>query len=432
MVGSSARPYGSFMAQETAHALVAHVIRRLTFSPTPDLIERFANGAATPEAAAKAAVEWALEAAPLPLNPATLPADGWDPALRGWVDNMRNPDAGLHEKMTFFWHGYFATSSEKVGNQSILHSQQGLFRKHALGNFGTLLREITTDPGMLLYLDGAGSNVQAPNENYAREVMELFTLGRGNYTEADVKAGALALAGWQVEYESGKVTFDAAQALGGEIVFLGRRGRLNVDDVVATLLNHPKSAPFVASKIYAYIVGQPPSEDRAAELGDVFRSAKFEIKPLLQHITSSPDFLGSRMNRPRYPIEWFIATVGALGEPREGEDPDIGPWTLKELDQLPFNPPNVAGWPSGPKWLSASQQLARASYAWGQSWKMKPLDGTNLVAAVMKRCGIHECSDATKAALRDAATATAGSADALSVSRRLISAALLSPEFALA
>jgi uncharacterized protein (DUF1800 family) len=420
------------MAQESAHALVSHVIRRLTFCPTPELISRFANGAATPEAGAKAAIEWALGASALPINPATLPADGYDPALRGWVDNMRSPEAGVHEKMTWFWHGHFATSSEKVGSQPILHAQQDLFRKHALGNFGTLLREITTDPGMLLYLDGAGSTVEAPNENYSREVMELFTIGRGSFTEADVKAGALALAGWQVDYDRGTVSFDEKAALGGEVVFLGKQGRFNVDDVVKSILAHPNCAPFVASKIHTYIAGERPSKERAAELGNVFRDANYEVAPLLQNITGSAEFLGARMNRPRYAIEWFIATVGALGEPREGEDQDIGPWSLKELDQLPYLPPNVAGWSAGAKWLSASQQLARAAYAWGQSWKMQPLQGTNLVAAALKRCGIHECSEATKAALHDAAMATAGSADALSVSRRLITAALLSPEFALA
>lgn len=420
------------MAQDSAQTLVAHVLRRLTFSPNAAMIDRFANGASNPADAAKAAIDWAVAATPLPLNPATLPEEGWDPALRGWIDNMRSPGAGLHEKMTWFWHGHFATSSEKVGNQRLLHAQQGLLRKHATGSFSSLLREITTEPAMLLYLDGAGSSVEAPNENYARESMELFTIGRGSFTEADVKAGALALAGWQVDYESGKVTFDEAQALGGAIRFLGRQGRLGVDDFVATLLAHPNCAPFVASKIYAYIVGVPPPRERAIAIGDIFRSSKYEIAPLLAAIVSDPEFLSERLNRPRYPIEWFVAAVGALGEPREGEDADIGPWSLEQLDQLPYKPPNVAGWPAGPKWLSASQQLARAAYAWGNSWKMRPIEGKNMVGAALKRCGIFECSDTTKAALQDAALATAGSADALSVSRRLITAALLSPEFALA
>jgi uncharacterized protein (DUF1800 family) len=422
------------MAQETAHALVSHVIRRLTFSPTKDLVERFAKGAASPQAAAKSAIEWALAAPPKPLTPETLPEDGWDPSLRGWLGNMSSPESGLHEKMTWFWHSHFANSSEKVGNQNMLHAQQGLFRKHALGNFGKLLREISTDPAMLLYLDGSGSNVSAPNENYAREVMELFTLGRGSFSEDDVKSGALALAGWNVDYETGKVTFDVAAALGGEVLFLGRRGRLGVDEVVATLLAHPNCAPFVASKIYIYIAGAPPTKERAAELGKVFRSSNYEIAPLLADIVNNPEFLTQRLNRPRYPIEWFIAAYGALGTPRDDakDGGDIQPWNLQQLDQLPYKPPNVAGWPPGPKWLSPSQQLTRLAYAWGNSWWIRPIEGSDLVATVLQRCALHEVSEATRAALHDAALATAGSADALSVSRRLLTAALCSPEFSLA
>jgi uncharacterized protein (DUF1800 family) len=423
------------MAQETAHALVSHVIRRLTFSPTTDLVERFAKGSANPQAGAKAAIEWALSAPPKPLSPDKLPEDGAEPSLRGWLGNMTSPDSGLHEKMTWFWHSHFANSSDKVGNQNMLHAQQGLFRKHALGNFGTLLREVSTDPTMLLYLDGAGSNVSAPNENYAREVMELFTLGRGSFTEADVKAGALALAGWNVDYESGKVTFDNTAALGGEVVFLGRRGRLGVDDVVAALLAHPNCAPFVASKIHAYIAGAHPTKERAAELGKVFRSANYEIAPLLADIVNHPEFLTQRLNRPRYPIEWFISAFGALGTPRDDAKEnggDMQPWSLQQLDQLPYRPPNVAGWPAGPKWLSPSQQLTRLAYAWGNSWWIRPIEGSDLVVTVLQRCALHEVSNATRSALHDAALATAGSADALSVSRRLLTAALCSPEFSLA
>lgn len=419
------------MAQTSSQALVAHALRRLTFGPAPEQVERFAAGNADPTKAANAAIEWAFAAPAQPII--ALGEDQWDSALRGWISSMQSPEAGVHEKLTWFWHGHFATSSDKVGNMKILHAQQALLRKHALGNFGTLLREITTDPGMLLYLDGAGSSVEAPNENYAREVMELFTIGRGSYTEADVKAGALALAGWNVDYESGKVSFDESIALGGEVVYLGRRGRLGVDDVVSALLAHPNCAPFVASKLWTYFIGVPPSKDRAAEFGKVFRDGNYEIAPLVQMILRSPDFLNTRLSRPRFPVEWFLAANAAFGPPRDDvDDKDTNPWVLEQLDQLPYRPPNVAGWPISAKWLSASQQLARASYAWSYSWRMRPFEDRDLVSAALWRCSIHECSDETRRALEGAAMATAGSADALSVSRRLIAAALCSPEFALA
>ena len=183
------------MADPTAAALVAHVLRRLG-CPSDAQVASFADGATDPHAAASAAIDWALDAKPRPIAPDAVGDGGEDVTLKGWVDNMRSPDAGLHEKMTWFWHGLFATSSDKVGNLALMHAQQRLFRTHAVGNYATLLRAIVRDPAMLLYLDAAGSSVEAPNENLAREVTELFSLGRGAYTEADVKAGALALAGW--------------------------------------------------------------------------------------------------------------------------------------------------------------------------------------------------------------------------------------------
>ncbi len=420
------------MADPTAAALVAHVLRRLTFGPSEEQVTRFSTGASDPRAAAAAAVDWALAAKPRPIAPDTLGEDGADASLRGWVDNMRSPDAGVHEKMTWFWHGHFATSSEKVGNLALMHAQQRLFRTHAMGNFATMLHAIVRDAAMLLYLDAAGSSVEAPNENLARELMELFSLGRGNYTEADVKAGALALAGWDVDYDTGKVTRDPEASLGGEVVFLGRRGRLDATDMVDTILSRPACAVFVASRIHTYLVGVAPAKARAEQLGSVLRAAEYEIRPLVEAIVRHDDFIGTRMNRPRFAIEWFIAAVLALGPPREGAKEELDVWTLEDLDQLPYRPPNVAGWPPGAKWLGAGQQLTRSAYVWDASWRMRPIEGRDLVGAALRRASLHDVSPATRAALQDAAIATAGSADSLSVSRRLMAAALCSPEFALA
>jgi uncharacterized protein (DUF1800 family) len=283
----------------------------------------------------------------------------------------------------------------------------------------------------LLYLDGSGSVASAPNENYAREVMELFALGRGNYTENDVKAGAVALAGWHADYETGDVTFDETKASASVVEFLGRSGKLRVDDVVDALVSHSNCAPFIASKIFTYLVGVAPSKERTEHLGKILKSRKYQITPLLEEIVHDPNFLLARMNRPRYPIEWFVAAVDAIGQPRDNEESDIAPWTLEQLDQLPFKPPNVAGWPPGPKWLSASQQLARAAYVWASSSKMRPIEEKDPVAHVLRRCGIYECSDATRAVLRESSRAQPGES-AFTTSRRLMTVALLSPEFAMA
>ncbi len=231
------------------------------------------------------------------------------------------------------------------------------------------------------------------------------------------------------------MTWNAERGLGGEVVYLGRRGRIGVDDVVDILCDHPACAPFIASKIHRYLVGTTPEPGRLTALAQVFRTSGLQIGVLVEDILRDPSFISARMNRPRYAIEWFTAALHALGPFREGEDPDVHPWVLEELDQLPYRPPNVAGWPPGVRWLAPSQQLARAAYMWSISWRMRPIEparGTDLVTATMRRCGLHEVSPATRSTLQQAALATAGAADALSVSRRLITTAVCSPEFALA
>lgn len=416
-------------------ALVAHVLRRLAIAPDPGRVARFVQGASSPQAAANAAIEWALAAPARSILPAQAQPDKWDAALIGWTDNLRSPDAGLHERMTWFWHGHFATSSDKIGNQLMLHAQQQLLRTHAMGNFATLVRAIATDPAMMFYLDMAGSTIEAPNENFARELMELYTIGPGKYTEADVKAGALALAGFEVDYNTGKTTKKAERSLGGEVVFLGRRGRLGVDEVVATVLAHEATAPFVASKLHHHLVGVRPTADRAAALGAVFRSANYEIRPLVEAIVRSEDFLNARLNRPRFPIEWWVAAVNAMQPFRADQETNVNPWILNDLGQLPHRPPNAAGWPISTRWLASDQFVTRAAYARSLSWRMQPIvapPGGDLVGGALARCCLYEVSGRTMNVLRESALAVAGNADELTISRRLITAVLLAPEFSLA
>jgi uncharacterized protein (DUF1800 family) len=419
----------------TSEALVAHVLRRCAIAPDPERVARFTNGASNPRAAANAALDWALGTPGQNILPAQPNKDKWDAALLGWTDNLRSKGAGMHERMTWFWHNHFATSSDKVGNQNMLHAQQQILRTHAMGNFGSLVRQMVTDPAMMLYLDLAGSTIEAPNENFARELMELHTMGAGTYTEADVKAGALALAGYEVDYETSQVKKNAERSLGGDVVFLGKRGRLNVDDVVNAVLDHEATAPHIAAKLYTHLVGVAPAKDRTAKLADVFRSSKYEIRPLVEEIVRSDDFLNARLNRPRLAIEWWVGALHAITPFRADQEKDVNPWILNDLGQLPHRPPNATGWPSGAKWLSADQFVTRASYVRGLSWRMQPIvapPGKDLVAGALERCSLHEVSGRTRNVLQNAALAVAGNADELTISRRLISAALLSPEFALA
>jgi uncharacterized protein (DUF1800 family) len=419
----------------SAEALVAHVLRRCAIAPDQGRVARFVQGVSDPKAAATAALDWALSVAPRPILPAQQSRDGWEDSLNGWTDNLRSSDAGLHERMTWFWHGYFATGSDKIGNLNMLHTQQQLLRTHALGNFGSLLRQMVTDPAMMFYLDLPGSSVEAPNENFARELMELFTIGPGVYTEDDVKAGALALAGYDVDYETAKVSKKAERSLGGEVVFLGQRGRFGVDEIVQILLAHEACAPSVAAKVYHHLVGVLPTAERRAQLGTVLRGANYEIRPLVENILRADDFLLARLTRPKFPIEWWVGALHALTPFRASEDQRVNPWVLSSLNQMPHRPPNVAGWPISTRWMSSDQQITRASYVRSVSWRMQPIvasPGSDLVTATLARCSLYEVSTRTRNVLNQAALATAGNADELTISRRLIAAALLSPEFALA
>ncbi len=422
------------MSAPTPRAIVAHVLRRCALAPHAELVAQLADRSPDSAAAATNAVDWALAAAPLPILPKNVTRDDWDPALRGWTDNLRSRNAGLHERMTWFWHGHFATSSEKVGQIPMLHTQQALFRRNALGNFATMLREIARDPAMMLFLDLAGSSIDAPNENFARELMELFTVGPGSYTESDVKAAALAMAGWNVDYETAKVTRSDA-VLGGEVTFLGRRGLLSLDQVLDGVLEHLATAGHVVSKIWAHLVGTTPPPDEISALATAFRSSGYEIRPTVEAIVRHEAFVTSRLTRPKFPIEWWVGALHAIGPFRDGEDGDVYPWMLGQLGQLPHRPPNVAGWPISPRWVSADQQVTRAAYVRSVSWRMRPITtaaGGDLVAATLERCCLHEITDHTREVLRDAAVAVAGSADEQTISRRLIATALCSPEFALA
>ncbi len=419
----------------SAAALVAHVLRRCAIAPTPATVSRFASSAPDPRSAANAALDWVLSAAPRPIQPPQINRDGWEANLVGWTTNLRSADAGLHERMTWFWHGHFPVGGGKVGNLPMMHANQQLLRTHAMGNFSTLLHQLLNDPATLIMLDLAGSSVAAPNENFARELMELFTTGPGVYTEDDVKAAALALAGIEVDYDTAKITRNPERALGGEVVFLGRRGRLSPEDVIDTVLAHEATAPFVAGKIHHHLAGVQPSPEIRADLANIFRTSGWEIKPVVERIVRSEAFLESRLNRPKFPIEWWVGALGSLLPYRSGESTDVNTWFLHDLNQMPNDPPNVAGWPISNRWLSSDQQLARASYVRSTSWRCAPLvvpAGGDLVSATLARCSLYEVSDRTLNVLRNAAIAVAGQADELTISRRLITAALCSPEFALA
>jgi uncharacterized protein (DUF1800 family) len=394
-------------------ALIAHLLRRVSFGPLPGQVE------ALEPHGYDAAVETVLSAPPLPAFPP--PAAGDDLAT-AWLRWMRRPDAGLHEKLTWFWHGHFTSSVDAVDPPSLLYRQHLVLRRHALGDFRQLVRDITTDAAMLQYLNGDGSTGDAPNENYARELMELFTLGRGNYTQSDVRAAARALSGWSVS-TSGAVSFDPEKSYSGELTFLGVTGTLRVDDVCRIVCNHHACAPFVVGELYRFLVGVEASPSRRASLAATFLGGGMQIAPLVAEILRSQDFRDSVHARPRFPVEWATAAQAALGQDTTG---DLAP----ALGQTPFAPPNVAGWPPGDRWLSGGASLARAQAAIAAEPVPAIVNAADPVAAALRHCGLVSVSPETEAAIRRA-TAWFGD-DRAAVARIALGLALLSPEFALA
>jgi uncharacterized protein (DUF1800 family) len=399
-------------------AAIAHLLRRATFGPAPGQVEALNAGGVA------AALDQVLAAAPPPLPPPPN-LEGWDPPI-WWMLRMADPAVGLAEKMTWFWHSHLCTSVDKVGSWAMMWNQHMLLRNNALGNFRTLLQQITIDPAMLIYLDGDPSVVTAPNENYSREVMELFALGPGNYTETDVRNGAKALAGWDVNWETGVATFFPQYALTTTVPFLDKNVK-RYDEVVDAVCDHAACAPFIAGKLHKFFHGVDPSPARRAELATVFRNANLEIRPLVEAILRDPMFFdpSMRLNRAKLPVEWVVHAFAAAGyEPNGGWQASVA----DNLGQLPFYPPSVAGWPGGTRWLAAANALVRADMSrWGLLDQIT--NAPDMVAAALARCSVYEVSAATRAALTQVATS---SLPKWQKSRLLLGLTLCSPEHALA
>jgi len=277
-----------------------------------------------------------------------------------WLGEMLATPSPVTEKMTLFWHNHFATSQQKVRSPQLMYRQNVLLRREALGNFGTLLHAVAKDPAMLVYLDNAGSRKLAPNENFAREVMELFTLGEGHgYSERDIKEAARAFTGWSLDRESLEFTFRRAFHDAGEKHILGRSGRFDGDQVLDLLLEREETARFVTTKLWKEFVSPSPDEHEVARLAALFRDARYEVKPLLRAMLVSEAFWSrdSRAALIKSPVELVVGTLRTF---------EIHPATLRPavvavalLGQNPMSPPNVKGWAGGQAWINSSTLLAR-------------------------------------------------------------------------
>jgi uncharacterized protein (DUF1800 family) len=277
-----------------------------------------------------------------------------------WANRMLTTSRPLEEKLTLFWHGHFATGDAKVRDYRMMFAQNQMLRANASGGLRELLVGILKDPAMLVYLDN-GENVKShPNENFGRELLELFTMGVGNYSERDVREAARSFTGWTNDVLAFK--FDREQHDFGEKTFLGKTGPLNGEDVIDTILAQPVTAEYVSGKIYRNFVRDEVPPAVRAELGRSFRASGYQIKPLLKRIFLSKDFYSpaSTATQIKSPVVLVVSTYKKMGLRELPTIPDFGRLTAG-LGQALFDPPNVAGWAGGRTWITPATLLQRGN-----------------------------------------------------------------------
>ena len=284
--------------------------------------------------------------------------------LRGWwLQRMAKGPRPLQEKMVLFWHGHFATSVDKVREAYLMWRQNELFRRLATGNWLDMLIEVAQDPAMLIWLDQAQSRKEHPNENFAREVMELFALGEGHYAEKDITEGARALTGWSYDRLAQKFINRRFWHDSGEKVIFGKRGNFDGEDFLEMIVAQPQAARFITAKLWNFFTGQMPSEEIGAALADIFRKSNNTFKPVLRAMFLSEEFYSPSIvrNQVKSPVQWLVGSVRMLE--RELPPPMVCFSLTRNLGQDLFAPPNVKGWDGGLSWITTNNLLARYNEA---------------------------------------------------------------------
>lgn len=379
-LSSALSPYAGSWDERAA----AHLLRRAGFGGSPEEIARYAR--LSPRAAVDALIAFpSATVAPPSFSQADSvvaePDAGASPLVamrrarmrinrrnagvlqRWWLERMIATPAPLQEKMTLFWHGHFTTAVIPKGvTPELMLAQNELFRRSALGNIRELTWSVTRDPAMLLYLDNARNVAGHANENYARELMELFTLGIGHYTERDVREGARALTGWRVRRQFGDATFAPRLHDDGSKTFLGRTGNLDARAVVETIFTQSACAPFFARKLLRTFVYDDPEPELVASLGALLKKNDYELRPTLSVLLRSNVFHSPRAYRAlvKSPVEFVVGAQRMLGVAQVGM-PTMR--ALRAMGQTLLYPPNVKGWDGGVAWINSQTMLARENFA---------------------------------------------------------------------
>ncbi len=356
-IGSALGRYDGPFSRRNA----AHLLRRAGFGGTPAEIDTAAASGM------QASVDRLLhpQGADVALPDFPQPSELYNRKVQTyvaqmwWLDRMLRSQHPLAEKMTFFWHGHFATSIRKVP-PALMVAQMNLFRQQGLRNFHTLLLSVSKDPAMLIWLDNRANVKAHPNENYAREVMELFALGLGNYTEDDIKNAARAFTGWSVDKQQAFIDRTAQHDDGIKTV-LGRTGNLSGDDVIATIVSQPIHQRFICRKLLEYFVYSDPEPELVDALAQTYALSGYDIAHTVGTIFRSNVFYSTRAYRamPKSPIEFVVGTLRFMDVRAVPKDTVY--WLVR-MGQDPLAPPSVKGWDGGPTWVNTATLLARFNY----------------------------------------------------------------------
>lgn len=322
-----------------------------------------------------------------------------------WLDQMVKSEKPLQEKMVWFWHGHWATSIGKVNYSLPMYNQNKTFRKYALGNFSEFAQAMFSDGALQIWLDGGDNNLKAPNENLSREMMELFVLGVNRYSEADVKELARAFTGYQVNRSSGLITYNEKRRDTKSVSILGKTGVLTPEQAISHLVSQADSGKFIAERIwYRFISSKEKLPDSHPTIAAF---DKREVSQLLSTLINGPDLVNPLYTSVKAPVEWFVGLCRALALTPSKLDSYAKLYGyLSKLSQIPFEPPNVGGWPSDEAWLSSASAQFRVSCAtWlaGQAdlSAIRTLAPEKRANYLLDLLGIVEWTPRTQFALRD-------------------------------
>ena len=321
-----------------------------------------------------------------------------------WLDRMALSDHGLTERMTWFWHGHWATALQKLNYAMPMYNQNKTLRTYCLGNFKDMSRAMVNDGALQYWLDGQDSTLKSPNENLGRELMELFVLGVGRYSEDDVKAAARALTGYQVNKSSGAVTFNARRHDASPVTLLGKTQAFTGESLSDFLVAREDNTTFIAERLWYRFISS--TETMPANFSAKSAFAGRDISAAVNAMANDPAIRDSKNDLVKAPVEWFIAACRALElTPSNLKTPGQLFNYLDKLGQVPFNPPNVGGWPAAQAWLSSATAQYRIAFA---AWLIKQSDLRGLkeipmgsrMAKSADWLGVAEWSPRTQSTLR--------------------------------